>query len=221
VGKNNSGKQRQPAEKDCPRERRLYRTVPRNIFVAILSTPETTKLSFSFPVPMSNTNRFKQNIILFSSLFSFVVFFVATVAVVVLFWHEEVQDNSSASQPVPPLIVEPNRLDFQGIGKGTEEKHEGIVHLVNQSDRTIALLFTESSCTCSVAELPGSTILPGEKLPMKCTLSTVGRISNRAGGEIWIAYRFADADEENLSPQYVRVILTAVVDSDPQGELNQ
>jgi hypothetical protein len=112
------------------------------------------------------------------------------------------------------LVVEPNRLDFQGIGEGEGEKHEGIVHLVNQSDRTIALLFAESSCTCSVAELPSGSILPGEKLPMKCTLSTAGRISDRAGGEIWIAYRFADA--ENLSPMYVRVILTAVVDSDQQ-----
>jgi len=68
-----------------------------------------------------------------------------------------------------------------------------------------------------VAELPGNTILPGEKLPMKCILSTAGAISDRAGGEIWIAYRFSDLDEEeDASPMYVRVILTAVVCSDQQ-----
>jgi hypothetical protein len=64
-----------------------------------------------------------------------------------------------------------------------------------------------------VAELPGDSILPGERLTMKCTLSTAGRISDRAGGEIWIAYRFSDSEEEDTSPMYVRLILTAVVDS--------
>ena len=159
---------------------------------------------------MSETNKFKQNIVLFSFFLSFVVSFAATVAVIGLVWSEK-QDNPSISQSVlPPLTVEPNRLDFQGM---SEEKHEGIVHLMNQSDRKIALLFTKSSCTCSVAELPGNTILPGEKLPMKCTLSTAGGISDRAGGEIWITYRFSDSDEEDVPPMYVRIILTAVVSS--------
>ena len=46
------------------------------------------------------------------------------------------------------------------------------------------------------------------------------RISDRAGGERWIAYRFADSDdegEENVSPMYVRVILAAIVDADLQS----
>jgi len=139
--------------------------------------------------------------VLFAALLSLVVFFATTAAVVGLFWTED-QDNQHDSQPVLlPLIAEPNRIDFWGKGEGEEEKHEGIVHLVNQSKRKIALLFVESSCRCSLAELPGDTVLPGEKLPMKCTLSTAGRISDRAGGEIWVAYRFTDTeDEKDIAP---------------------
>ena len=171
---------------------------------------------------MTKTDKFKQNIILFSTILSFIISFAAVIAAAAFFWHEEQQDSQSAVQPaLPPLIVEPNRVDFQvdfqGEGKGEEKKHETIVHLMNQSDRKISLLFTHSSCRCSLAELPGDTILPGEKLPVKCTLSTAGRISDRAGGEIWIAYRFADSGE-NTSPMYVRVILTAVIDSVSAGK---
>ena len=164
---------------------------------------------------MSETNKSKQNIILLSILLSFVVSFAAAIAAVCLFWTEEHQDSPPVSQPaLVPLIVEPNRIDFQGIGKGEGETHEGIVQLINQSDRTITFLFVDSICRCSVIELPSDTILPGEKLPVKCTLSTADRKFNRAGGEIWIAYRFADlTEDEERSPMYVRIILTAVVDS--------
>ena len=168
---------------------------------------------------MSETSQFKQNIVLLLILLSFVVSFAAAVAAMVFFWSERQQDNQAVSQrALLPLIVEPNRLDFQGIGKGEGETHEGVVHLVNQSDRPITFLFVDSSCRCSVIELPGDTILPDEKLPVKCTLSTADRISNRAGGEIWIAHCFADlAEDEDKSPMYVRVILTAVVESETES----
>ena len=56
-------------------------------------------------------------------------------------------------------------------------------------------------------------------MPVKCTLSTAGRISDLVGGEIWIAYRFADLDEEEkTSPIYVRIILKAVVKSEHVAE---
>ena len=144
---------------------------------------------------MSETNKFKQNVALISICLACVASFAVVGAIVGLFWIEEEQESQPDSPTVLlPLVVEPNRIDFQGKGEGEGETHEGVVYLTNQSDRTIALLFADSTCRCSVAELPGDTILSGEKLPMKCTLSTAGRISDRAGGEIWIAYRFANLD---------------------------
>jgi hypothetical protein len=169
---------------------------------------------------MSRATSFKQNVVLFLFILSLVVSFAAIGAVIGLFWSEErEQENQPVLEPaLLPLIVEPNRIDFNEVDEG---QHEGIVHLVNQSDRTISLLFAKSSCRCSVAELPGDTILPGEKLAMKCSLSTAGRISERVGGEIWIAYRFADLDEEeDATPMYVRVILTAVVNPVSLSALN-
>jgi len=165
---------------------------------------------------MNKSIQFKRNIVLVLLVCSLTVFCVAAMTAVGLFVTEE----KAPPAALPLLVVEPNRIDFQGKGEGQDEKHESTVQLINQSDRTINLLFAESSCRCSVAELPADTILPGEKLLMRCTLSTAGRISDRAGGEIWIAYRFADANEEEEkdSPMYVRLILTAVVE--PASTLN-
>jgi len=154
---------------------------------------------------MSETTKFKQRIILISCFLSFTVSFVAVGAVAVLLFSSK--ETPEVPQFVVPLIAEPNLLDFQDVDAGD---HEGIVYLVNQSKQKINLLFVRSSCTCGVVELPGKTILPSEKMPVKCTLSTAGR-TGTVGGEIFIAYRFADSDEASTSPMYVRITLRAVV----------
>ena len=111
---------------------------------------------------MSQTNKSKQNIILLACLLSFTVCFVAAgVLTIALFAPAEEQESTAA---LPPLVAEPDRIDFQAVEEG---EHEGIAHLVNQSDREIVLLFASSSCSCSMVELPSNTILPGEKLPHK------------------------------------------------------
>lgn len=175
---------------------------------------------------MSKTNKLKQNIVLCLVSLLLVVSLTAVAATIGLFLFEESDDVPVA---VLPLVIEPSRLDFQGVGKGVGETHDGIVYLENQTDKEINLLFVESSCRCSTAELPCNTIRPGEKLPMKCTLSTAGTISDssgtrRSGGEIWIAYGFDDADNHSSgseqsgkakgkpSPMYARIILAATID---------
>ena len=155
---------------------------------------------------MSNTSKFKQRIILLVCFLSFTVSFVATLAVTITLLSPE-EEVPEVSQFIIPLIAEPNLIDFQEVDAGT---HEGIVYLVNQTDRAINLLFVRSSCTCGVAELPGNTILPGERMPMRCTLFTTGR-TGVVGGEIFVAYRFADSDEADTSPMYVRITLRATV----------
>ena len=156
---------------------------------------------------MSETTKFKQRIVLLVCFLSFAVSLIAAGAVAISLFSSK--DAPEVAPLIVPLIAEPSVLDFQDVDEG---EHEGIVELVNQTNQTINLLFAQSSCTCGVAELPGNTILPGEKIPVKCTLSTVGR-KGTAGGEIFIAYRFADADEADTSPMSVRITLRALVRS--------
>lgn len=154
---------------------------------------------------MFQARKFKQLIALFSFFVSCFLFVVAGAAAIGVFSFEK-QDVP----PVPPpLIVEPNLLDFQEVDEG---EHEGIVHFVNQSDRNICFLFAKSSCSCGVLELPGTPIAPGEKRPVKCALSTIGR-TGHAGGVILIAYRFCDSNKEDSPPMYVSVDLRAVVNN--------
>lgn len=153
---------------------------------------------------MLPTTKFKQKITLFLFCLSCAVSFVATGVVISLFFKKEEQDGKLVSVS---LVVEPNLLDFQEVDAG---EHEGIVYLVNQSNRKIAPLFTKSSCSCSVLELPKDLIAPGEKVVVKCTLSTVDR-SGPVGGVILVAYRFSDTDEETASPMYVAIKLKAIV----------
>ena len=126
---------------------------------------------------MSQTTKVKQKIALLSFCLSCAVSFVATGVVIGLFFpKEEEQDGQLVSAP---LVVKPNLLDFQEVGEG---EHEGVVHLVNRSNRRIALIFAKSSCFCSVLELPGNLIAPGKTMTVKCTLSTIGRSSGSVGG---------------------------------------
>ena len=151
---------------------------------------------------MTKTNKFKQNVALISFGLACFMVFAAIGATVALYRFEEEQESQPVEQTVVvyPLIAEPDRLDFGEVDEGT---HEGVVYLTNPTDRTITLLFADSSCRCGVAKLPGNMILPGEKMPVKCTLSTAGRISSLVGGEIVIAYRFAELDEEERSISHV------------------
>ena len=163
---------------------------------------------------MPEKNKFQQKAVLIACVLSFVISFVTAGMVAVFFYTPTGKTGNQSSRTnaepsLPPLVAEPERIDFGEVNEG---EHEGTVNLVNNSDRTISILFTDSSCRCSAVKISANTILPGEKVPVQCTLSTSGRVSDRVGGEIWIAFRFAgDEGDDALPPNYVRVALSAVI----------
>ena len=88
---------------------------------------------------MTETNKIKQNIALVSFCLACFLSFAAVGALIGLhLFDKEPVEQHVETVLVQPLIAEPERLDFGEVDEGT---YEGIVHLVNQTDRPITTSF--------------------------------------------------------------------------------
>ncbi|MDR1959821.1 MAG: hypothetical protein LBQ54_12390 [Planctomycetaceae bacterium] len=138
--------------------------------------------------------------------FFFVFFTISVVSLILLASSYYFEEKTNEHQPVSCLVVEPKILDFHEV---KEEICEGVVHLINKSDKKINLLFTESTCSCSSAQLPVTELQPNEKISLNCTLKTTGK-KGLTGGIILVAYK-PEGHEADAQPSYVPVQLKAKV----------
>lgn len=80
--------------------------------------------------------------------------------------------NAGAAEPVrrspPPLEVNPGRIDLGVMKPGN--KKAGAVTLTNTSDETLKIARVNSSCSCTVADLPKRELAPGESVQLSATL---------------------------------------------------
>ncbi len=151
------------------------------------------------------------------ALFSFLLFSLLFLAMSVM----AVRSFSSSNRHDPPerqraLYIDPDTVDFHEVEEGV---HEKTVDLVNASDQKIVLLFAWSTCSCSLAKIPAESISPRERLPLLCTLTTMGR-NGAVGGTVVIAYRF-ESDSEDVPVMYTAAKLRARAPSSAPEESKQ
>lgn len=146
-------------------------------------------------------NQKKQTLRLF--LLCFAIFFVSFLLLAFCYYFEEKNHQHSS---VSYLVAEPNILDFHDVN---EEICEGFVHLINKSNKKINLLFTESTCSCSSAQLSVTELQPNEKISLNCSLKTMGK-KGLAGGIILVAYK-PEGHQADTHPYYVPIQLKANV----------
>ncbi len=68
----------------------------------------------------------------------------------------------------PPLSAEPGRIDMGVMKPGA--KIAGSVTLTNTGDETLKIARVNSSCSCTVADLPKRELAPGETVELSATL---------------------------------------------------
>src|SRR5690606_11511427 len=70
----------------------------------------------------------------------------------------------------PPLSAEPGRVDLGVMKPGA--KLSGSVMLTNTGDETLKIARVNSSCSCTVADLPKRELAPGESVELTATLES-------------------------------------------------
>ncbi|MDR1382893.1 MAG: hypothetical protein LBJ67_03455 [Planctomycetaceae bacterium] len=148
-------------------------------------------------------NQKKQTLRLF--FLCLAVFFVSFTLLAFSYYFEE---KNNKRQSVSYLVVEPKILDFHDVNVNAGIC-EGIVHLVNRSNKKIHLLFTESTCFCSSAQLPVTELQPKGKISLNCSLKTTNK-NGLAGGIILVAYK-PEGHKADARPYYVPIQLKANV----------
>ncbi|MGP1310163.1 MAG: DUF1573 domain-containing protein [Phycisphaerales bacterium] len=84
------------------------------------------------------------------------------------------QQTSPNAEPIrrspPPLSASPERIDLGVMKPGM--KRAGSVTITNNGDETIEIARVNSSCSCTVADLPKDTLAPGESVELSATLES-------------------------------------------------
>ena len=70
----------------------------------------------------------------------------------------------------PVVVIDPVQIDFGTVKQETTHRSE--VTIRNQGTELLEIRGIESDCGCTVAQLPDSTLDPGQSVPLSITLST-------------------------------------------------